>query len=336
MMKQYILNEFGIDKLTLDEAPVPEPGPGEVRVAMKALSLNYKDLMIVEGSYNPRLKFPHVPITDGAGEISALGDGVTSVTMKQPVIINPMLDWLSGPFRFEYHKRVVGYSVPGLAAEEVIVPEQAVIPIPEGFELTDAATLPTAGLTAWNCLVEHGGVEKGQTLLTLGTGGVSIFALQLAKIIGATVIITSSSDEKLQRARELGADHGINYRENPSWYKTVMELTNGEGADLTLETSGAKSFEQSTRATKANGTVAFLGSIEGLKSEIDLRFVMMKRLTVHGIFVGSRNDIADFNNFLSTHPLKPVIDRTFPLEELPDAMKHMKSGSHMGKVVVTV
>ncbi len=335
-MRQFRFDSFGIDNLRIVDAAPPDPGPGEVRVAMRAMSLNYKDLMIVEGTYNPKLSLPVVPIADGAGFVSAVGDSVKSVEISQPVMIHPMVDWVDGPFRFEYHKRIVGYSLPGVAAEEVVLPEQAVLPVPDGFDLLDAATLPTAGLTAWNCLVEHGAIEPGQTILTLGTGGVSMFALQLGKALGAAVIITSSSDEKLKRARELGADHGINYRENPSWYKTVMELTDGEGADLTLETSGAKSFEQSTRATKGNGTVAFLGSIEGLKSEIDLRFVMMKRLTVYGIFVGSRSDFTNFSQYLSTRPIKPVIDRIFSFEQLPDALRYLKSGGHMGKIVVRV
>ncbi|GAB4317657.1 MAG: NAD(P)-dependent alcohol dehydrogenase [Candidatus Zixiibacteriota bacterium] len=335
-MRQYTLDSFGIDNLRMRESETPEPGPGEVRVAIKALSLNYKDLMIVEGTYNPRLALPVVPIADGAGVVSAIGDGVQSVETGQPVVIHPMVDWVDGPFRFKYHKRIVGYSLPGVASEHVVLPERAVLPVPDGFDLTDAATLPTAGLTAWNCLVEHGAIKPGQTILTLGTGGVSMFALQLGKALGATVIITSSSDEKLAKARALGADHTINYKTDARWDKTVLDLTAGEGADLTLETSGAGSFEQSTRATKANGTVAFLGSIEGLKSEIDLRFVMMKRLTVHGIFVGSRNDFAAFTSFLSKHPIKPVIDRAFQFEQVPDALRRMKSAEHIGKIVVTM
>lgn len=334
-MKHYTFDEFGIDKLHVVDNSSFRPGPGEVCVSIKAMSLNFKDLMIVEGTYNPRMPLPQVPIADGVGVVSAIGEGVDSVEVGRRVVINPIVDWIEGRFRFGYHKRIVGYSLSGVASEQLVVPAAAVLPAPEGYDFPALATLPTAGLTAWNCLTEHGGVKPGQTILTLGTGGVSMFAVQLGKAMGAQVIITSSSDEKLQVAQDLGADHCINYRSDERWDKTVMELTGGEGADLTLETVGAATFEQSTRATRANGTVAFLGSLAGLKSEIDLRFVMMKRLTIHGVFVGSRRDLAAFSTYLAEHPIAPLIDRAFPFDQLPDAMRHMQAGGHVGKIVVT-
>ena len=335
-MQHYTFSEFGIDKLQIVGGNETEPGPEEVRVSVKAMSLNYKDLMIVEGTYNPRMNLPQVPIADGTGVVSAVGDDVDSLSVGQRVVINPIVDWIEGRFRFGYHKRIVGYSLSGVASEELVLPATAVLPAPQGYDFPALATLPTAGLTAWNCLTEHGGIKPGQTILTLGTGGVSMFAVQLGKAMGAQVIITSSSDEKLKVAKDLGADHCINYRTDPRWDKTVLEITSGEGADLTLETAGAGTFEQSTRATRANGTVAFLGSIEGLKSEIDLRFVMMKHLTVYGVFVGSRRDFEAFNTYLTDHPITPVIDREFPFDQLPDALRHMKSNGHVGKIVVGV
>jgi NADPH:quinone reductase-like Zn-dependent oxidoreductase len=222
----------------------------------------------------------------------------------------------------------------GLAAEQVVLPAEAVVPIPEGYDFALAATLPIAALTAWSALVSKGHVEAGQTVLTLGTGGVAIFTLQLAKAMGATVIITSSSDEKLERARQLGADHTINYRTRPDWEKAVLEITDREGVNLTVETARAGTLDKSLTATRAGGTIALLGALTGLKAEINVGLVLMKELHVAGILVGSRGAFEEMNRFIEQHEIKPVIDRTFPFDQLPDALHYMESGRHFGKIVV--
>jgi NADPH:quinone reductase-like Zn-dependent oxidoreductase len=335
-MRTYRFAEFGIDNLALEAHEPPAPGPGEVVVDVKALSPNYRDLMVVKGIYNPKLKLPAVPISDGAGVISAIGEGVERVAAGDRVVSHFVSGWIDGPFKAEYGPTSLGTPGPGMAAEQVVLPDHAVVPIPDAYDFAQAATLPIAALTAWSALVTVGNVQPGQTVLTLGTGGVSIFTIQLARAMQARTIITSSSDEKLKRAVQLGAKHTINYKTTPDWPAEVLRLTDGQGADLTVETAGAGTLEQSMRATKAGGTVAFLGALTGLQGQLNVAPLLMKRLHLAGIYVDSRAAFENMNRFIEQHNVTPVIDTTFPFEALPDALRHMEAGAHFGKIVVTM
>jgi NADPH:quinone reductase-like Zn-dependent oxidoreductase len=335
-MRVYRFDQFGLDHLRVESVPPPKPGPGEVVLEVKALSLNYRDLLVVKGAYNPSLALPAVPVSDGAGIIAAVGPGVTRVKAGDRVTSHFISGWIDGPVKAEYVKTTLGTPGPGLAAEQVALPAEAVVPIPAGYDFAQAATLPIAALTAWSALQTVSHVTAGQTVLTLGTGGVSIFALQLAKQMGATVIITSSSDEKLEWARGLCADHLINYRKRPDWDQAVLEITGGVGVDLTVENAGPGTLEQSMRATRAGGTIALLGALTGHKGEITTGLILMKRLHIAGIFVDSRASFAAMNRFIEEHEIRPVIHRTFAFEQLPDAFRLMEAGGHFGKIIVTL
>jgi NADPH:quinone reductase-like Zn-dependent oxidoreductase len=333
-MRAYRFHSFGLEHLKLEEVELPKPGPGEVMVDVKALSLNYRDLLILKGLYNPKLKLPATPISDGAGVVSAVGEGVTRVRVGDRVMSHFVSGWIDGPFRQEYVATTLGTPGPGLAAERAVLPADAVLPLPAGYDFAAAATLPIAALTAWSALVTVGHVQAGQTVLTLGTGGVSIFALQLAKALGARVIITSSSDDKLQRARQLGAEHTINYRTQPEWEQAALEFTGGTGVDLTVETAGPGTLDRSMKATRAGGVVALLGALTGRQGSITTGLLLMKRLHLVGIMVDSRAAFEALSRFLVEHRIKPVIDRTFGFEQLPAAFAHMEAGRHFGKIMV--
>jgi len=335
-MRVYRFAEFGLDHLIQESVEEPRPGPGEVAVDPAALSLNYRDVLVVKGLYNPRLKLPATPVSDGAGVVAAVGEGVTGLTVGDRVMSHFVSGWQDGPFRAEYVATTLGAPAAGLAAERVVLPAGAVLPIPEGLDFAAAATLPIAALTAWSALVTVGNIQPGQTVCTLGTGGVSIFALQLGKALGARVIITSSSDEKLDRARALGADHTINYTATPDWDREVLQATDRLGADLIVENGGAGTLEKSMRATRAGGTIAFLGALTGLAAEINLSHLLMKRLHLAGILVDSRASFERLSAFLGHHPIRPVVDRTFGFDELVEALRHMEAGAHFGKIVIRV
>lgn len=335
-MRCYQFEEFGIDALQLVERDTPEPGPGEIRLDLKALSLNFRDYMVVKGAYNPRLPTPATPISDGAGVVSAVGPDVTRVKVGDEVVSHFVSGWIDGPFQAEYGKTTLGTPQTGLAAEQAILPAEAVLPLPKAYSFEQAATLPIAALTAWSVLFTEGNLQPGQSILTLGTGGVSIFALQFAKAMGATVIITSSSDQKLQRARQLGADHTINYRAIQNWEQEVVHLTAGRGVDITVETGGAATLDQSMVATRAAGTIGVLGALTGIKAEVTTGLILMKRLHLAGILVDSRAAFEDMIRFIQKHEIKPVIDQTFPFNELPQAFDCMAEARHFGKIVITL
>lgn len=333
-MRAYEFAAFGLEHLKLVERDPPQPGPDEVVVDVQYVSLNYRDLLVITGRYNPKLRLPQVPLSDGAGVISAVGANVTRVRVGDRVTSHFVSGWIDGPFVQAHLGTTLGAPRAGLAAQQVKLPADAVIPVPRGYDLAQAATLPIAALTAWSALRTVSDLQSGQTVLTLGTGGVSIFALQFAKAMGARVILTSSSDEKLARGRALGADETINYINTPQWDKAVLELTGGLGTDVVVENVGAGTLEQSLRATRAAGTVALLGALAGLKGEITAGTLLMKRLRLIGIMVGSRREFADMNVFIEQHRIEPVIDRRFAFEELPEALRYMESGRHFGKLVV--
>ncbi len=326
----------GVGALKLMERPEPTPGPGQVVVRVRATSLNYRDLMVATGRYGPSLPLPLVPLSDGAGEIAAVGEGVTRWKPGDRVAGTFFQNWQSGPPRRETFDTALGGSINGMLAQYVPLSADGVIALPPHLSFEEAATLPCAALTAWHALVTNGCLSAGQTVLVLGTGGVSIFALQFAKMHGARVIITSSSDAKLARARALGADHLINYRMKPDWETEVSRLTDKAGADHVVEVGGTDTFPRSLRAVAMCGTISVIGGVSGFTSDVALRDILGKSAVVRGIFVGSRDMFAAMNRAISLHQLKPVIDRVFPFAEAPAAYRYQESGAHFGKVIIAV
>jgi len=335
-MKAYRLHAFGgPDSLTCEDLPSPEPGFGQVRVRLRAASLNFRDLMISKGIYNPKLKLPLIPLSDGAGEVAAVGEGVTRFRVGDRVVSAFMPGWVDGPPTEAKVRSALGGEADGVLAEEVVLPEAGLLPIPVHLSFEEAATLPCAALTAWNALVETGGIRPGDSVLVQGTGGVSIFALQFARLAGARVIATSSSDEKLARARELGASDGINYKTTPAWDKRVRELTGGQGVDRIIEVGGAGTLPLSTRAIKLGGYIALIGVLTGA-GEFNPIPLLMKNLRLQGIFVGSVAMFESMLKAIEASRLRPVIDRVFPFEQAVEALKYLESGAHLGKIVIAI
>jgi len=323
----------GLERLELTEIADPgRPGPGEVRVRIHASSLNYHDLNVVLGQM--RSADGRIPMSDGAGVVEAVGEGVTEFAMGDHVVSTFFPEWLEGPPRVGDFSRTPGDGVDGFACEVVVRPVTAFTRAPKSYSHAEAATLTTAGLTAWRALVVEGGIKAGDSVLVLGTGGVSIFALQLAKAMGATVIATSSSDAKLARCRELGADAVINYRDEPEWGKRVVELTNGRGVDHVVEVGGPGTLAQSIRAVRVGGHIALMGVLTGVGGDIPTALLMRKQQRLHGLIVGSRRQQMEFVRAVEVMKLKPVIDRSFPLEKIADAFRLQQAGAHFGKVVL--
>lgn len=325
---------FGLDRLAVADRPAPTPGPGQVVVRVRAASLNYRDLLIAKGAYNPRLPLPRILGSDGAGEVSAVGPGVTKWAVGDRVAGCFFQGWAAGPITEAATKTALGGDRDGMIAELALLEEDGLVPLPGSLSFEEAATLPCAAVTAWHALTA-GGCGPGKTVLLQGTGGVSIFALQFAKALGARVLITSGSDEKLARALQMGADAGTNYKTQPDWDKWAKGQTGGEGVDLVVEVGGAGTLERSAKAARMGGFVALIGVLSG-GGAFNPMAVLMRSLTVRGIYVGSRALFEDMNRLVVGERLKPVIDRTFPLAEAADALRHLESGSHFGKVVVAV
>jgi NADPH:quinone reductase-like Zn-dependent oxidoreductase len=334
-MKAWRIPSFGIDNLSLDELPTPAPGPGEVLVAVKAVSLNYRDLMVVKGLYNPRLRFPRIPCSDGAGVVTAIGDGVTTVKVGDRVAGIFMQNWLEGAPSAAKQKGALGGDIDGMLAESVVLAEAGVVPVPEHLTLEESATLPCAGVTAWNAVVGAGRCQPGQTVLIQGTGGVSIFALQFGKAMGVRVIGTSSSDEKLGRAGGLGLDAGLNYRQTPDWEKWAIEQT-GAGVDLVVEVGGAGTLGKSLQAIKIGGVIAQIGILSGVEQALPIASILHKQVRLQGIYVGSREDFLAMNRAIGLLGLRPAISEVFPFGEARQAFERMESGAHFGKIVVQV
>jgi NADPH:quinone reductase-like Zn-dependent oxidoreductase len=325
---------FGLDHLALVERPEPYPGPGQALVRVRAASLNYRDLLMVQGSYNRKQKLPLIPCSDGAGEVVAVGDGVTRVRAGDRVCAIFAQGWLAGEPGRDLVRTTLGGPLDGMLAESVVLSADGLVKVPDHLSDEEAATLPCAAVTAWSALIEGGGLKAGDTVLVLGTGGVSIFALQLAVLAGARVIVTSSSDDKLERARQLGAAHVVNYRQVPEWGARVKELTGGEGVDHVLEVGGAGTLAQSLQAVRAGGRIYLIGVLAGNSTDISLPAIQMRRVRIDGILVGSRASFEALNRAVALHRLRPVIDRTFPLAEARAAFDHMAAGAHFGKICV--
>lgn len=333
-MRAWVIEQFGIPNLKLVDRPEPNPGPGQVVVAVRAISLNYRDLMMVKGQYNPRLPLPRVPSSDGAGEIVAIGSGVTRVAIGDCVCATFMQRWLSGPINDVAAKSTLGGDLDGTACERIVLSEDGVVKTPANLSFEEAATLPCAALTAWNALVE-GGLKAGETVLVQGTGGVSIFALQIAKMFGARVLVTSGSDEKLNRALSLGASTGVNYKTTPDWDKWARSQTEGLGVDHVVEVGGAGTLERSIKAVRTGGQIALIGVLSGMGTVNPLP-ILMKAISVRGIFVGSRSMLDDMNRAFEFNQIKPVVDKMFAFADLPKAIEYLESAGHFGKIVVTV
>ncbi len=335
-MKAYEINEFGIDNLTLAERDEPTPNAAEVKVKFHAVSLNYRDLMMVKGAYNPRLKTPLVPFSDGAGEVVEIGEGVTKFKIGDRVTPIFMQGWQDGAIDAAKSRTALGGDLDGCLREFGTFDENGLVCIPDHFSYEEAATLPCAAVTAYNALYCSGSLKPDDTVLLQGTGGVSIFALQMASVIGCRVIITSSSDEKLEKAKDLGATDFINYRAVEDWDKKVLELTDKRGVDHVIEVGGSGTMQRSVNAVKTGGHVAVIGVLSG-KGDFNPTSLLMKSARLQGIYVGSRQMFEDMNRVFCQHPqLKPVIDRTFEFSEVKDALKYMESGSHFGKIVVKI
>lgn len=333
-MKAYELQGgFGLDALTLVERPTPRPGPGQVLLRLRAWSLNYRDLMIVKGTYNPKLRLPVIPLSDGVGEVAAVGEGVTRVKVGDRVAGLFMQNWLAGGLTEEKARPSLGGGgVDGLLAEFAVLPQEGVLQVPEHLTDEEAATLPCAALTAWHALVAEGGVTAGDTVLVQGTGGVSLFALQFAKLHGARVLATSGHDDKLRRVLALGASEGINYKTTPEWGEKVRELT-CVGVDHVVEVGGAGTLPQSLRAVRAGGRISLIGVLAG-GGQVNPMPILMKNVRVQGIFVGSREMFEAMNRAITLHKLRPVMDRVFPFAEAREALRYLESAAHFGKIAL--
>jgi NADPH:quinone reductase-like Zn-dependent oxidoreductase len=310
------------------------PGPGEITVDLKASSLNYHDYAVVKGMIPTEPG--RIPMSDGAGIVSAVGDGVTEFAVGDQVVSTFFPDWLDGRPPSSAFTRVPGDGIDGYARETVTAPTHWFTRAPAGFSHAEAATLTCAGLTAWRALFVDYAVKPGDTVLVQGTGGVSIFALQFAKAAGATVIATSSSNEKLERVRELGADHLINYKEVEAWGPKALEITGGRGVDCVVEIGGAGTLDQSMLATRVGGHVALIGVLAGFAGPVQTALLFSKNLKVQGLTVGSRAMQQDMIAAIEANGIKPVISDTFALADLADAFRHQESGSHFGKIAVEI
>jgi NADPH:quinone reductase-like Zn-dependent oxidoreductase len=326
---------FGLDNLKLADVPdAAAPGPGEITVRIRASSLNYHDYAVVMGMMPPADK--RIPMSDGAGEVTAVGAGVSDYKVGDSVVSTFFPYWLDGGVPADSFTRVPGDGIDGYACEAVTAPTTWFTHTPNGYSHAEAATLTCAGLTAWRALVVDGAIKPGASVLVQGTGGVSIFALQMAKAMGCTVIATSSSDEKLARMKAMGADHLINYKTTEAWGAKVQEITGGVGVDHVVEIGGSGTLDQSMVAAKVGGHVALIGVLAGFAGPVMTVTLMGKNLRVQGLTVGSRQHQLDMIAAINVWGLKPVIDKSFPLENLADAFRHQESGAHFGKIVVAI
>jgi NADPH:quinone reductase-like Zn-dependent oxidoreductase len=335
-MKLWQIPAFGIDKLHLIGMPEPKPGAGEVLIKVHAVSLNYRDLLVTLGRYNPKMALPRIPLSDGAGEIVAVGEEVTQVKVGQRVAGIFMQNWLEGAPNAQKQRGALGGDIDGMLSEYVVLPESGIVPVPGHLTWEEAATLPCAAVTAWNAVAHAGNIKAGGTVVIQGTGGVSIFALQFAKMLGARVLGTSGSDEKLERARKLGLDAGLNYKQTPDWPGWVQAQTGGEGADLVVEVGGGGTLAQSLKAVRIGGTVAQIGVLSQASEPLNIAPILHKQIHIQGIYVGSRADFLAMNRAIAQNRLKPIVDEVFAFDQAPQALRRMESGAHFGKLVVRI
>jgi NADPH:quinone reductase-like Zn-dependent oxidoreductase len=336
-MKCYVIpTPKGIDSLSLVERPDPTPGPRQVLVRVRATSLNYRDLITVEGSAARAAPKPDlIPLSDGAGDVAAVGPGVSRIKVGDRVAGCFMQKWVGGAIDEAAQGSAMGGAIDGMLTELAVLEEDGIVRLPTGLSFEEGATLPCAGVTAWHALVEIGSIKAGDIVLVLGSGGVSIFALQFARLFGARVIATSSSAAKAERLRAMGAEAVIDYRATPDWDKEVMKLTAGRGVDITVEVGGAGTLPRSFLATRLGGRIAVIGLLTGAGAEVDPMPILRRNLRVQGLYVGNRQMFEAMNRAIEAGGLKPVIDKVFPFAHAKDAYRHMKSQTHFGKIVVS-
>jgi NADPH:quinone reductase-like Zn-dependent oxidoreductase len=332
MKVMQIQDTWSPDSIRLAERPRPEAGPGEVLLQMEAASLNYRDYVMARGGYGRRGgALPLVPCSDGAGRVVAVGPGVSRVAVGDLVCTLWAQTWLSGPFREAHWTGTLGGPRDGVMQEFMALSQEGVVRAPRHLEAVQAAALPCAAVTAWNAVVTQGRVKAGDVVLVQGTGGVSLFALLFAKMHGARVIATSSSDAKLERVRAMGADHVVNYKTNPDWHKVAREVTNGVGVDLVVEVAGT--LDASVRAVRTSGTVALIGVLAGATAQLGLGAVVTQNIRLQGVTVGSRDLFEEMVRAMELHGTEPPIDdRRFAFEEVGEAIKALPAGQHFGKV----
>ena len=330
-MKLIELHNFQDDGFKEAERGTPSPCIGEVVIKVHAASLNFRDFMIAKGLYNPNIELPLVPLSDGAGEVVAVGNDVTEFSIGDRVTSVFWQDWNK-----DNKSRTIstGSDAAGVLSEFAVLPKEAVLPIPDYMTYQEASTIPCAAVTAWTC-INAANITSGDSVLLLGTGGVSILALQILKAMQANVIITSSSNEKLQRAIELGADHAINYNENPEWGNEAFALSNG-GVDLVIEIGGESTFPQSINALKIGGHISVIGALGGINVQLNLMQMVFKNIHVHGITVGSREDHMELNQFMEQHEIHPVIGKIVSMDQAINEIYGMSSGTHFGKIVIDI
>ncbi len=326
---------FGVENLKIVELPDPVPGPGEALVRVRACSLNYRDLAVLRGAYGPGVTAPLIPLSDGAGEVVAVGQGVTRVKPGDRVAAAFMQKWIDGEQDDLKANSALGGSIDGMMAEQVCLNAEGLVHFPEHLSFEEAACLPCAAVTAWHGLVRSGGVKPGDSVLLQGAGGVSVFALQFAKMAGGRAIATSSSDARLERLRQMGADVTVNYKTTPDWDKPVRQATGGVGVDHVIEVGGAGTLPLSSKAVRRGGHIALIGVLTG-GGTFDPRLMMVKGVRLQGIFVGSREMFEEMNRAISLAGLRPVIDRVFAFGELHEALQYMESGAHFGKICLRI
>jgi len=326
---------YGVENLRLSARPEPRPGAGQIVVGIKAAGLNYRDLLMVDGQLG-QFPLPLVPVSDGAGEVFAIGDGVSRVQVGDKVCPLFFQSWLQGPATAERLSRPLAGPLDGVAQEKMLVDAEGVAKFPTHLSFAEAATLPCAGVTAWRAVGIEAKVAPGDTVLVQGTGGVSTFALQFAKRLGATVIVTSSSDAKLQRAKALGADHLINYRATPDWASEALRITQHRGVDVVIEVGGESTFDQSLEAVRVGGQILVIGVLGGFSTPVVIPKIFGKNVRIQGISIGNREHFEDMASRMAEWKLIPAIDKVFPFSELPVALGALRDGNHVGKLVIQV
>jgi len=328
------ISSFGIDSLEFTERPTPQPGPHEVLVRVHAISFNYRDLLMVKGLYNPKLALPRIPCSDGAGQVAAVGEAVTLWQPGDRVAGIFMQNWQDGPPTPVKTRGALGGDIDGMLAEYVVLNETGLVRLPEHLSFEEGATLPCAAVTAWNALAA-GHLKPGSTVLIQGTGGVSIFALQFARLMGARVLGVSGSYEKLERAFSMGLDAGLNYREIPDWDRWAVAETGGEGVDLVVEVGGQGTLPRSLRAIRMGGAIAQVGVLTGPAEPLPLPLILHKQARIQGIYVGSRQDFLEMNKAIILAELRPI-GETFPWSQAREVLARLEEASHFGKLVLTV
>ena len=329
------LSAFGAQHLRLSELPTPQPGPKQILVRMCAASLNYRDKVVIDGSYLKNLKFPFIPVSDFAGEVVAVGAEVTRFSIGSRVASHYLTNWLDEESYGPSGERgpTLGAPLPGVLSDYVLLDEHSAVSLPDSLSYEEGATLPIAALTAWYALVESGGLKTGESVLVQGTGGVSIFAIQIAKALGARVIVLSSSDAKLHKVKELGANDGINYETHPDWEQEVLRLTGGLGVNHIIEVTGGRNLKRSIAATATGARIAVVGFLDGADSSLNVIAILQKRLRIHGISVGHRTAFEAMLSTFERNRIHPVIDNVYQFSSVPAAFEHLDRGA-FGKIVI--